>query len=153
MLEPVKWYGRLLGEVALQARISGERIPQARPYDADTPLTSIADYLAPESQLGRQVDALCTALLDEPGAARAMTELEKLATGWISLNPAAAAAPAPLAELAAACGELGRLVIERLQGVPAPQTEAQLAEITAPRGELMVAVGPLLHRWLTESDD
>ena len=152
MLEPVKWYGRLLGEVALQARISGERIPQARPYDADTPLTNIADYLAPESHLARQVDALCTALLDEPGAERAMTELEKLATGWISLNPAAAA-PAPLAELAAACGELGRLVIERLQGVPAPQTEAQLAEITAPRGELMVAVGPLLHRWLTESDD
>lgn len=153
MLEPVKWYGRLLGEVALQARVSGERIPQARPYDADTPLTTIADYLAPESQLGRQVDALCTALLDEQGAERAMTELEKLATGWISLNPAAAAAPAPLAELAAACGELGRLVIERLQGVPAVRTEAQLAEITAPRGELMVAVGPLLHRWLTESDD
>ncbi|MCZ6459715.1 MAG: family 20 glycosylhydrolase [Gammaproteobacteria bacterium] len=152
MLEPVKWYGRLLGEVALQARISGERIPQARPYDADTPLTTIADYLAPESHLARQVDALCAALLDEPGAERAMTELEKLATGWISLHPAAAA-PAPLAELAAACGELGRLVIERLQGVPAPQTKAQLAEITAPRGELMVAVGPLLHRWLTESDD
>ena len=152
MLEPVKWYGRLLGEVALQARISGERIPQARPYDADTPLTNIADYLAPESHLARQVDALCAALLAEPGAERAMTELEKLATGWISFNPAAAA-PAPLAELAAACGELGRLVIERLQGVPAPQTEAQLAEITAPRGELMVAVGPLLHRWLTESDD
>ena len=82
-----------------------------------------------------------------------MTEIEKLATGWISLTPAAAAAPAPLVELAAACGELGRLVIERLRGVPAPQAEAQLAEITAPRGELMVAVGPLLHRWLTESDD
>lgn len=151
MLEPVKWYGRLLGEAALQARISGEQMPQARPYDADTPLTTIADYLAPESRLARQVDALCTALLDEPGTEQTMTELEKLATGWISLNPAAA--PASLAELAAACGELGRLVIERLQGAPGKQTEAQLAEITAPRGELMVAVGPRLRRWLTESDD
>ena len=148
MLEPVKWYGRLLGEVALQSRISGEQMPQARPYDADTPLDSIADYLAPESRLARQVDALCAALQEEQGSERAMTELGNLATGWISLN--ASAAPAPLVELAAACAELGRLVSERLQGVPAKRSEAQLAEITAPRGELMVAVGPLLRRWLTE---
>ena len=46
-LEPVKWYARLLGEQALQARLSGVEMPQARPYDADTPLDRAVDVLFP----------------------------------------------------------------------------------------------------------
>ena len=48
-LEPVKWYARLLGETALAARISGSEMPQARPYDCDTPLNRVVDFLSPES--------------------------------------------------------------------------------------------------------
>ena len=55
LLEPVKWYGRLLGEVALSARIRGEEMPQARPYDTQTPLDRIVDLIAPESLAARSL--------------------------------------------------------------------------------------------------
>ncbi len=48
-LEPIKWYGRLLGEEALLARIAGREMPQARPYRVTTPLGRAVDFLAPES--------------------------------------------------------------------------------------------------------
>ena len=58
-LEPVKWYGRLLGQTALEARIAGSEMPQARPYQIDTPLNRVVDFVAPESlsarRLGRDV--------------------------------------------------------------------------------------------------
>ena len=49
LLEPVKWYARLLGEQALEARIEGTEMPASRPYDADTPLNRPVDALFPES--------------------------------------------------------------------------------------------------------
>ena len=49
LLEPVKWYGRLLGQQALEARIEGSGMPASRPYDADTPLDRPVDALLPES--------------------------------------------------------------------------------------------------------
>ena len=49
LLEPVKWYARLLGPEALAARLRGTEMPQARPYDANTPLARVADALVPES--------------------------------------------------------------------------------------------------------
>ena len=54
-LEPVKWYGRLLGEQALQARLSGTEMPQARPYDVNTPLNHIIDFIMPESMAARRL--------------------------------------------------------------------------------------------------
>jgi len=50
LLEPVKWYARLLGSEALSARISGREMPQARPYQTDTPLNRVVDMLSPESR-------------------------------------------------------------------------------------------------------
>ena len=35
LLEPVKWYGRLLGEQALNARMEGLDLPQVRPYTTE----------------------------------------------------------------------------------------------------------------------
>ncbi len=55
LCEPVKWYGRLLGEVALAARIRGEEMPQARPYDLSTPLNRPVDFLPSESLSARIV--------------------------------------------------------------------------------------------------
>ena len=54
-LEPVKWYGRLLGQTALEARIAGSEMPQARPYQVDTPLNRVVDYVAPESLSARRL--------------------------------------------------------------------------------------------------
>jgi hexosaminidase len=48
-LEPTKWYSRLLGAQAMQARLQGNEMPQARPYQVHTPLNRVVDYLAPES--------------------------------------------------------------------------------------------------------
>ncbi len=58
LLEPVKWYGRLLGEQALAARLAGAEMPKARPYQADTPLNRVADFLPPESMAARRLDEL-----------------------------------------------------------------------------------------------
>ena len=54
-LEPVKWYGRLLGQEALDARIAGQEMPQARPYQVHTPLNRIVDFIAPESLSARKL--------------------------------------------------------------------------------------------------
>lgn len=55
MLEPVKWYARLLGMDLLQARANGmgER-DFDRPYDTTTPLNRIVDRLPPESLATRR---------------------------------------------------------------------------------------------------
>jgi hypothetical protein len=50
LLEPLRWYRRLLGPAALDARLAGEGGPaRARPRDADSPLVDPADLLPPES--------------------------------------------------------------------------------------------------------
>ena len=49
MLEPVKWYARLLGEATAGA------VDAARPYDADTPLDRVVDFLPSESLAARHV--------------------------------------------------------------------------------------------------
>lgn len=48
-LEPVKWYGRLLGDVMLQ-RIEDRIEDAARPYSVDSPLDQPVDSVDPESQ-------------------------------------------------------------------------------------------------------
>ena len=54
-LEPTKWYSRLLGAQAMQARLQGAEMPQARPYQVYTPLNRVVDYLLPESLRARQL--------------------------------------------------------------------------------------------------
>ncbi|MDE0691123.1 MAG: family 20 glycosylhydrolase [Gammaproteobacteria bacterium] len=57
MLEPVKWYRRLLG-AAFERRVSGlGESGVARPYDADTPLNRLVDHLPPESLASRRAEA------------------------------------------------------------------------------------------------
>lgn len=57
MLEPVKWYRRLLG-AAFERRVSGlGESDVARPYDADTPLNRLVDHLPPESLASRRAEA------------------------------------------------------------------------------------------------
>ena len=49
MLEPVKWYARLLGGS------SPGTVDAARPYDADTPLDRVVDFIPAESHATRRV--------------------------------------------------------------------------------------------------
>ena len=58
MLEPVKWYRRLLGEAVFQARTSGlGEGNEERPYDVGTPLDRIVDRIPPESLASRRAEA------------------------------------------------------------------------------------------------
>lgn len=55
-LEPIKWYGRLIGPDRLEARADGQ--PEAhipRPYDLSSSLDRIVDFLPPESIAARRL--------------------------------------------------------------------------------------------------
>lgn len=56
LLEPVKWYSRLIGVDRMHARSTGQ--PEAhlkRPYDLSTPLSRVVDYLPAESMAARRI--------------------------------------------------------------------------------------------------
>ncbi len=56
-LEPVKWYARLIGMNLVSARTSGQvESAYVRPYDLNTPLNRVVDYLPPESFEARRVE-------------------------------------------------------------------------------------------------
>ena len=58
MLEPVKWYGRLLGSERLRLRSEGgDETGLSRPYDTDTPLNRWIDRIPPESLATRDFSA------------------------------------------------------------------------------------------------
>ena len=58
MLEPVKWYRRLLGDANFTRRANGlGGDTETRPYDATTPLNRPVDRIAPESWPSRRAEA------------------------------------------------------------------------------------------------
>lgn len=69
VLEPVKWYARLLGAEALAARLQGSEMPQARPYHLGSVMRGVADVLSPQSfrvaQLGQLLNRWRTAPLSD----------------------------------------------------------------------------------------
>ncbi len=81
VLEPSKWYSRLLGADALAARLEGSEMPQARPYDVATELDSIACVISPQSFVTAQFSELC-----ERWRAAPLSEQDQLiASDWIRL--------------------------------------------------------------------
>ncbi len=146
VLEPVKWYGRLLGEDALAARLQGREMPQARPYDADTPLNRAVDALPPESLPTRRMAGLCRA--EARGDAGARAQLEALARSWREL-PRSGAGPAELEALARELAALSGLVLGVLDGsLAVDEARRRLAAAAAPVGEYLLAPVPVLRRWL-----
>jgi hypothetical protein len=145
MIEPVKWYGRLLGKEALEARIKGEEMPQSRPYSVATALAGIADHLPPESFRSRELGVV--AERSARGNSDAAMVLRKTAQQWRSLAARDAAVPQELRVLRDRLGMLGEVVLARLerQEFADPQTLAAIAE---PEGELMIAIGAKLRAWL-----
>ncbi len=67
MLEPVKWYARLLGASRPGA------VDAARPYDADTPLDRVVDFIPPESLAARHLADV-----------RDVDRLQNIVAGWRS---------------------------------------------------------------------
>ena len=58
VLEPVKWYARLLGPATMAQRAARQaEDPSARPYDTKTGLTRVVDLLPPESFAARRLAA------------------------------------------------------------------------------------------------
>ena len=57
MLEPVKWYWRLLGADGYAKRVDGGGVVDQRPYNVRTPLNRIVDRIAPESLASRRAEA------------------------------------------------------------------------------------------------
>ena len=69
MLEPVKWYARLLGGRGSTPGAIGED----RPYDTNTPLDRVVDFIPPESLAARRLAHMCD-----------KDRLREIAAGWRS---------------------------------------------------------------------
>ncbi len=148
MLEPIRWYGRLLGMAALNARIAGTEMPQSRPYDLSSPLDQLIDHLPVESRAAGVVAELCEQTGAEGKAGQtARIALQKRLEIWSQLGKSSGEAPHDLGPLARRLAELGVLIEQRLQGDVAPA--GSLAALQVPEGEFMLALPPALRRWLT----
>ena len=136
MLEPVKWYARLLGPAALAQRAAGTAEDVAsRPYDTGTDLGRVVDLLSPESLAARDL-----------AAEQDVHRLRETAAGWRRqhgcvrrLGPSHPAI-AELATVSAALEELADQLDRHLDGAPATVPEDALA----PHGEYLLAVAPVL---------
>ena len=129
--EPVKWYGRLLGEQALQARLSGTEMPQARPYDANTPLNHVIDFIMPESMAARRLAAVIEI--------KVISQLKDHCQTQALDFPWPEEVQGALDVLVEACD----LMLKFFSGeLNAEDSQAQLLALYTPRGEFMVAVIP-----------
>ncbi|MGA1675659.1 MAG: beta-N-acetylhexosaminidase [Pseudomonadales bacterium] len=152
-LEPVKWYGRLLGAQALAARIAGREMPLARPYHADTPLDRVVDALPPEAFGAGGLRALAAQALSNPAAAAtfrgtladesARSALSALALSWRDLPRYGA--PAELEPLAQSLIEVGGIVLNLLEGrLTDAEAHIALAANAQPQGEYLLSCVPIL---------
>ncbi|MYF28034.1 MAG: family 20 glycosylhydrolase [Gammaproteobacteria bacterium] len=90
MLEPVKWYLRLLGVTEFQRRVSGLGSSGAeRPYSTTTPLDRIVDRIPPESLATRRAAADLAA----------STSMSRWIAGWREQHKALERYPDLLSEL------------------------------------------------------
>jgi len=82
VLEPVRWYRRLLGDAAIRARAANTPEPADRPYDADTSLDRLVDICPPESLEARSFLELAVQFRRAPGATPAYRALQRFASQW-----------------------------------------------------------------------
>ena len=140
LLEPVKWYGRLLGGQALKARIEGSVMPEARPYSTDTRLDRPVDALLPESFAARRFAEL---LQGDAGP------LHRECSRLLSLCRAGGF-PAELQEPAGRLADVLTTVLDVLGSrIDSHAARASVAAAAEPCGEYIVAVAPPVQAWLT----
>lgn len=145
-LEPVKWYARLLGADALNARLMGTEMPQARPYKADTQLNTLADFLPPESREAWRLDEVVDDFIaGKRGAREALTDI---AVRWSDLAQTCQV-PSYLQPLLARLGVAGDAIQRKLAGEVLDLSDIAIAAHT-PEGEYMLSIAPALHRLTDE---
>lgn len=142
LVEPVKWYARLLGEQALQARLAGTEMPQARPYQTTTTLDRWVDHLWPESFAAASLGAWL--------AHTSRSERMTLAQGWLSLANQPQCPP-ELQTMAERLRQLAEvlLVVTQEELAPAVAVE-QLTPLAEPDAEVLLAVVWPVVQWLQE---
>ena len=132
MLEPVKWYRRLLGADAYERRVNGiGGSADARPYDASTSLDRIVDRLAPESLASRRAEA--DLAMGAP--------MDAWTTGWRSQRVAVAGDAALEAELGTASAALAELA-----DVVDGKATTDPATLAGPFGEYLLPVAYAVRR-------
>lgn len=168
VLEPSKWYSRLLGATALAARLQGSEMPQARPYDMTSALRGVADVISPQSFRCAQFTQVLARWQSRPLSAGDLQQLEVWGSLWRAQAGALekhAIAPELAAELGELAGRLSRFA-GLVEGLVAragthrlsPETVADLPvadlrDWLQPVGELMLAVvAPLLVMALASRD-
>ena len=135
LLEPVKWYGRLLGQQALQARIEGYEMPQARPYKTTTELNRVVDVMSPESLSARRMKNV------------SWDDWLSSAEKWTAISMSDY--PADIQDAMAALIRLGQTLLRDGQHL----NRATVNECYGPhQGETVLAVVPWLLNWLAEHD-
>ena len=139
VLEPVKWYARLLGPEALAARVAGDEAPTPRPYSVSSRLDGTADILRPESPWARDFGArLDGGTLDVAATAHGWREqrttLRRLAPKqrWL----------AELQPLSEALAGLADVLEGRIAGAAADGLLTRAAE---PVADLLIAIVPALE--------
>ena len=126
MLEPVKWYRRLMGDANFTRRVNGlGGDAEPRPYDADTPLTRLVDRLPPESLASRRAEADLAAGRD----------MRRWIAGWRAQRDALDDHPALRAELGAASDALAALA-----DIVAGESDAPATPLAGPFGEYLLPV-------------
>ena len=126
MLEPVKWYRRLLGESIYQARLNGlGTSAEERPYNTRTPLSRIVDRIPPESLASRRVEADLAA-----GAS-----MQRWISGWKRQRTALDDHPALLPELRAAADALVEIA-----AIVSGDSDADATPLAGPFGEYLLPI-------------
>ena len=126
MLEPVKWYRRLMGDANFTRRVNGlGGDAEPRPYDADTPLNRLVDRLPPESLASRRAEADLAAGRD----------MRRWIAGWRAQRDALDDHPALRAELGAASDALAAIA-----DIVAGESDAPATPLAGPFGEYSLPV-------------
>ena len=131
MLEPVKWYRRLLGAAYAQ-RLQGIEADADRPYDVATPLNRIVDRISPESCPSRRAEA----------ALATGADMAQWVSGWRRQHAALARHPEFAAELGAASAALARIA-DIVAGDAADSADAAWDDADAlagPHGEYLLPI-------------
>ena len=137
LLEPVKWYRRLLGP-GYEIRLAGGREEEAeRPYSVDSLLDRTVDSVATESFVSRAIEA------DLAAGRWPSTD------GWRVAEPVLDAY-ADVALLAAgrALASLADVVDARRTGRPSPLTRADVDACAGPYGEYLLPLAYAIARYL-----
>jgi len=153
-IEPTKWYSRLLGSVALRARVEGSNAPVERPYSVTTPLRRAVDFIDPASPWVVSFDSAVRAAIERRATPADRELLRHAAAAWRRqrdvVRTVGARVPA-IAELDAISARLARLadvVDALLDGAADASHRALVVEAREPISELLIAVVPTLDAWL-----